>query len=358
MKVTSKEIRKHEVKMPVRKRQLKRVSHDRKKIQPKSIQATQISLGFERAHPLVWEYMRKKGILVIGYNTVWCPNRPGFLREGQRVITCVPKSQGGTGIVGIGKVTGPAKMFMKGGQPLPDAVGSQYMAEMRKIYSDSCNKPAKAARCWKKQFKNHHDRNEERGGAWDMTCWDYAQRVGWGPEITWSKWKHDPNAAFVHVSVQWERTAHFDNGVSKMDWSSLGLPDFRLASIQSVTPRPLSKAHWAAIRTQLGKAPKPAQAYKRNSTKPTKPNSARVLTQKSSKPSGVPKPSLARVSKPNSVDALLASLDLSKYAAKLQAEEVIDVATLKLLTDADLEALGFPLGPRRKLQAILVNMGR
>merc|ERR1712224_641543 len=83
----------------------------------KTLKATQIQLAFEGSHPLVWEYFRKKNILAVAYDTVKEPNFMKFLSEGQRIIVYVPETQKGFGIVGIGKVTGQVKKFLKGGNP-------------------------------------------------------------------------------------------------------------------------------------------------------------------------------------------------------------------------------------------------
>lgn len=49
-----------------------------------------------------------------------------------------------------------------------------------------------------------------------------------------------------------------------------------------------------------------------------------------------------------SVDSLLQSLGLEKYSITFQAEEV-DMTALMHMTDADLKALGIPMGPRKKI---------
>lgn len=302
-------------------------------------------MGFERAHPMVWEYLRTKGLLVIGYSTIASPNRLNFLKEGQRVIVGVPKSQGGTGILGIGKVSGEGKIFSEGGRLLPGVIGSQYMAHMRKIYSDSANKPAMSARCWNKQFKNHQHRLEERNGGWDMTSWEYSQQEGWGCKKLWSSKNHDPNRVFAYLPVQWEQTTDFNSGISKIDWASLGLCDFKLSSLSSVTPRQLTKAHWAGIKASLKMTrvhSKTKESGKTNLAKTTMKD--HVQTRRRKNP---------RTSKLNSLDALLASVGLLKYGPPLHAEEVTDVETLSLLHDEDLKEIGLPMGPRRKLQAIL-----
>jgi phospholipase DDHD2 len=56
------------------------------------------------------------------------------------------------------------------------------------------------------------------------------------------------------------------------------------------------------------------------------------------------------------VPRLLESLGLEQYAPVFVAEEV-DLAALALCTDADLKQMGLPLGPRKKLLA-MVQMRR
>jgi phospholipase DDHD2 len=53
-----------------------------------------------------------------------------------------------------------------------------------------------------------------------------------------------------------------------------------------------------------------------------------------------------------SLPALLSALGLSQYLPAFEAEE-IDSAALAHCTDADLQALGLPMGPRKKLLAML-----
>lgn len=298
----------------------------------KCIKATQVSLGFERGHPMVWDFFRKKSVLVISYNTVTSKHRMKFLGVGQRVVVCVPKAQGGSGVVGIGKVTGPATLFLKGGKPIPDVIGTAYRAHMRMIYAHESNKPVKSARCWNKQFKQH----QLSTSSWKMTPWDYAQSKGWG--LKGAKVQLDPNNRMEHIPIQWEQTAAFDNGVSKVDWCSLGLQNFALSSLNSVTPRKLTEPHWAVLRKCLRHASSKSSV----ATSVLQPASSKVPKAKSIS---------KRAPQSKSVDALLASIGLTKYAPKLRAEEVSDSETLKLLTDEDLQTIGFPLGPRRKLQA-------
>ncbi|KAK9707324.1 hypothetical protein RND81_07G189200 [Saponaria officinalis] len=58
------------------------------------------------------------------------------------------------------------------------------------------------------------------------------------------------------------------------------------------------------------------------------------------------------------VDSLLQSLDLDKYAIYFKAEEV-DMNALKQLGDSDLKDLGIPMGPRKKiLQAVMPRARR
>lgn len=52
------------------------------------------------------------------------------------------------------------------------------------------------------------------------------------------------------------------------------------------------------------------------------------------------------------LDAFLASLDLERYT-QLFVENEVDLDTLRILTEADLEELGVPFGPRKKLLTVL-----
>jgi phospholipase DDHD2 len=52
------------------------------------------------------------------------------------------------------------------------------------------------------------------------------------------------------------------------------------------------------------------------------------------------------------VPALLRSLDLLQYLPAFEAEQV-DMAALVFCTDADLQELGLPMGPRKKILAML-----
>ena len=62
------------------------------------------------------------------------------------------------------------------------------------------------------------------------------------------------------------------------------------------------------------------------------------------------RPDLAVKLAKNPVDAMLAKLGLSAYAATLAREDVT-LATLKVMTDDDLAELGLPKGPRVQLLA-------
>ena len=53
-----------------------------------------------------------------------------------------------------------------------------------------------------------------------------------------------------------------------------------------------------------------------------------------------------------SLQHFLQSLNLERYLPLFEAEEV-DMAALALCSDADLQALGVPLGPRKKILAMV-----
>lgn len=323
-------------------------------VKKKPLKITQVSLGFERAHPLVWDHFRKKNILVI-YSTA-SKNRLKFLTKGQRIIVGIPKSQGGSGIIGLGKVTGEAKAFMRGGRFLSDAVGAQYRTQMQKIYSNPANKPVRRARCFNSTFKAHREACRGKLNDAKMTPWEFSQC--WASEAAWSKTKHDPNGVLSHIPVKWKRTADFGSGVSEIDWSARGLSKFRLATLSSIVPRNLSKAHWAAIKASLRKAGGRASAKSLNSVaqvdEPKKSRANQACTNTTKRTNRTQQnPEQTRTCKPGQFGALLRSLHLSHYASKFKEEEVNDIETLKLLKDKDLKAVGLPLGPRRKLQAAL-----
>jgi hypothetical protein len=50
------------------------------------------------------------------------------------------------------------------------------------------------------------------------------------------------------------------------------------------------------------------------------------------------------------VASFLRGLDLGKYVGVFKSQE-IDVSALQAITDRDLENLGLPLGPRKKIMA-------
>lgn len=60
--------------------------------------------------------------------------------------------------------------------------------------------------------------------------------------------------------------------------------------------------------------------------------------------------------KTESVDSFLQSLGLDKYSITFQAEEV-DMTALMHMTDADLKAVGVPMGPRKKILSALESKG-
>ncbi|XP_047310230.1 ankyrin repeat and SAM domain-containing protein 6 [Impatiens glandulifera] len=60
--------------------------------------------------------------------------------------------------------------------------------------------------------------------------------------------------------------------------------------------------------------------------------------------------------KTESVDSFLQSLGLEKYSIAFLAEEV-DMTALMHMTDADLKAVGVPMGPRKKILSALESKG-
>eukprot|EP00958_Prasinococcus_capsulatus_P025255 scaffold4182_cov384-Prasinococcus_capsulatus_cf.AAC.7 len=56
------------------------------------------------------------------------------------------------------------------------------------------------------------------------------------------------------------------------------------------------------------------------------------------------------------VSNLLRKLNLAKYVGLFSREE-IDMSALRNMNDADFQALGLPMGPRKKLMAALKGKG-
>ena len=69
-----------------------------------------------------------------------------------------------------------------------------------------------------------------------------------------------------------------------------------------------------------------------------------------SEPRSQPRPAL-------SLAQFLDTLNLARFLPLFEAEEV-DMAALALCSDADLQSLGVPLGPRKKILAMLTTGGR
>ncbi|XP_048136829.1 uncharacterized protein LOC115756426 isoform X1 [Rhodamnia argentea] len=89
--------------------------------------------------------------------------------------------------------------------------------------------------------------------------------------------------------------------------------------------------------------------YVTNSTRPsTSVRPAATVLGQSRPPSNVVQKSSYLGDEHQTVDGLLQSLGLAKYAIQLKAEEV-DMAALKQMGEHDLKELGIPMGPRKKI---------
>ncbi|KAJ3708818.1 hypothetical protein LUZ61_012523 [Rhynchospora tenuis] len=123
----------------------------------------------------------------------------------------------------------------------------------------------------------------------------------------------------------------------KEEKQTSGVRDLREKLSGVATSRP-QKAEPAAAPIR----PKPVSEI----TKPARYNPAVEATQAVPKPASSKEP-LKQPETP-SVDSFLRSLGLEKYSLTFQAEEV-DMTALVHMTDADLKALGVPMGPRKKI---------
>jgi len=75
------------------------------------------------------------------------------------------------------------------------------------------------------------------------------------------------------------------------------------------------------------------------------------VTQKANAPTA-PKQSQEKAD--TSLDRLLKSLELEKYSANFQAEEV-DMKALVHMNEEDMKSLGIPMGPRKKILSALAS---
>jgi hypothetical protein len=321
------------------------------------LKAIQVSLGFERAHTKVWDFFREQGMLIA------FGKKAKFLTEGSKVIAYAPKSQGGRGVVGIGTVSSAAVTFFSDSKFTDDALAAKYRSLLRDIYSDPSNKPVKPLRCFNKSFKNHRRRLEAEGRQ-QMTSWEYSQRWLSDAKFIASMKKATPykSSTAVRIPVSWEATVDYDSGFFSVDWAAAGVDKFQLPSLSSISPRKLSSKHWDIIRARLqtstsSGSSSPSCAKRRAGGKrPSSSLASSSAAPKAVRPAGAGARAVPTTTGPalsaDSIEDFLASLGLEKYAPQFHAEEV-DVAAARLLSDADLQSLGLPLGPRRKLQAAL-----
>jgi len=209
------------------------------------MKAIQVSLGFERAHPKVWEFFREHGMLIaFGKKT-------RFLTEGSRVIAYVPKSQGGRGVVGIGTVMGAPSTFFSNDKFSDDAESVSYRAHLRAIFSDPRNKPAKPIRCFNKTVKSHQRRLKAEGKK-QMTAWDYSQRWLSDAKFIASRKKALHSSSLgVRIPIRWDASVDYNKGLPSIDWAAVGLEKFNFPSPSSLVPRKLTAKHWDVIKSQL-----------------------------------------------------------------------------------------------------------
>jgi len=321
------------------------------------LKAIQVSLGFERAHTKVWDFFREQGVLIA------FGKKAKFLTEGSKVIAYAPKSQGGHGVVGIGTVSSAAVTFFSDSKFTDDALAAKYRSLLRGIYSDPSNKPVKPLRCFNKSFKSHRRRLEAEGRQ-QMTSWEYSQRWLSDAKFIASMKKATPykSSTAVRIPVSWEATVDYDSGFFSVDWAAAGLDKFHLPSLSSISPRKLSSQHWEIIRARLqtststGSSLPSCVKHRARGKRPSSSGASSSLAPKAVRlaDAGTQTVPITIVPAVNadSIKDFLATLGLEKYAPQFHAEEV-DIAVARLLSDADLQSIGLPLGPRRKLQAAL-----
>jgi len=372
------------------------------------LEAMQVSLSFDRAHPQVWEFFRKAGRFVLAARQQ-VQKRLNELQDGRHLIVYVPESQGGSGLLGLGIVTGGVTTFEQGGYFTEDDFGNEYREHMQALYSDPNNKPAQIKPRFKHRFQMHRRRlsgqeGEPQGASgFSASPWEFG-RERWASEEAWRTNRRCADAFMVHFPVRWEATVAFRNGISSFDWASLGLADVSLkfCQLSSICHRCLSTEHWGELRSGLEAAaaalpaapaspprpseeapakappeqkPKPkakstaakAQAVRlrqqgrrdrlkrrpsQSELAPTESEKRPVRPKKAARTNGSSPSGAAKKNSWQDLADLLDAAGLHKYLERLRAEEV-DLDALKLLTDMDLAELGLPLGPRRKLQAAL-----
>lgn len=318
-----------------------------------AIQAVQVSLGFERAHPKVWDYFRGGQSLVVSGRA--SDSNWKFFADGKPVIAYSPKSQGGCGVIGVGTIVGAGVQIEASGTFLDDKVGQEYLAHMQGVYSNPANQLKKRARCFNRTFKYHRDRlAQAEGGEHKLTPWAYSQRF---LDLKVFKKKRHPQGAMYRFEVNWEAAVPFEQGIMDFDWAGAGLKTFHVPQLASIASRHLSQAHLDLIKSTLKTAsdtnPPKVIALRRLKRKAP----AELLSSIRSKLKAGKKVanSTDTLTRPTTIADLMGSLCLAKYTSRLQEEE-IDLAALRLLNDDDLKELGFPMGPRRKLQNKLQEM--
>eukprot|EP00929_Paragymnodinium_shiwhaense_P122058 TRINITY_DN94597_c0_g1_i1.p1 TRINITY_DN94597_c0_g1~~TRINITY_DN94597_c0_g1_i1.p1 ORF type:complete len:320 (-),score=64.24 TRINITY_DN94597_c0_g1_i1:45-1004(-) len=306
----------------------------------------QLSIGFDRALPPVWDYYRKNGLLMIGSNET-TTKMLKHISKGTALLVSFPKKQGGTGVVGLGTATSDLVKVMEKNQFVKgDAVLKKYRKFMQKVYADPANQPKKKSRPFNKAFKTH-ERWLKRaktvvGHRANSTSWEVG-RARWCTPDAYEK-QAQPTSTMQRIAVKWQTTVDFDKGFS---WLPRGdAKKLHLSPMISITPRKLSVNDLASIKAKLqgtAGAPRLVVGAKRSAAASEIREAAPAEKVKIAK--------TARTA--SDVHTLLKRLGLQKYARTFAKEE-IDLQALKLLSDGDLKSLGLPLGPRRKLQAAVM----
>mmetsp|Transcript_56642 Transcript_56642/g.168578 ORF Transcript_56642/g.168578 Transcript_56642/m.168578 type:complete len:454 (+) Transcript_56642:61-1422(+) len=213
--------------------------------------ATQVSLGFDRAHHKVWDFFREKNTLILTFRQS-AQGRTIEMVEGKKLIVYVPQSQGGFGLVGLGMLTGSPTVLEQGGDTPADGLCAEFRALMRSIYTDPKNKPSKRPRCSSWRFRMHREQIVGKGCGTSSTPWEFGVEA-WATEDAFSeKWKGN-ETAMVRLPVEWEATVPYEQGIFSIDWASLGLADFpfKVCQLSSIFHRRLTTEHWAVMSARL-----------------------------------------------------------------------------------------------------------
>lgn len=154
------------------------------------------------------------------------------------------------------------------------------------------------------------------------------------------------------TNEKWKHDLFQDQGKSQS--SNIGPRDLRLKlqkkeGKQNSGVRDL-REKLSGVQSRLQKAePVPAPTRPKPASQITKPvRYDPAVGAKQALPQPASSKEMLKQPETSSVDGFLTSLGLEKYALTFQAEEV-DMTALVHMTDADLKALGVPMGPRKKI---------